>query len=219
MPSPYHKSGRCQWECRVGLTTTVRVEGCGSRKGRVGTACQPSCIEVGARLRRVRSPSDMRTSYLLPWVGSGRRHDLTASGRGATTSRPFACQIPGPRFPFASCLSGRDSTTCCPNCPSRAPLAGRGKAGPCPPIRTRARRSHAPTYFSIYLCTFAQAEGRFARLHGIFPLVPVSPCNRVPSLLRCASLPETMPTQRSRSDRPPFNQSTIQRFNPPPSVL
>ena len=57
---------------------------------------------------------------------------------------PSAYQHPGPRFPFASCLSGRDSTTCCPNCLSRATPAGRGKASPCPPIRTRARRSHAP---------------------------------------------------------------------------
>ena len=30
-------------------------------------------------------------------------------------------------------------------CPSRVPPAGRGKASPCPPMKTRARRSHAPT--------------------------------------------------------------------------
>ena len=39
----------------------------------------------------------------------------------------------------------------------------------------RARRSHAPTYFGIHLSTFPQAVGRFAPLHGIFPLVPLSP--------------------------------------------
>ena len=41
--------------------------------------------------------------------------------------------------------SGRDSTTCCPSYLSRASLAGRGKAPPCPPNQRRARQSHAPT--------------------------------------------------------------------------
>ena len=60
-----------------------------------------------------------RVGFALNWVGLALRANLAASGR--------------------------DSTTCCPSYLSRAPLAGRGKASPCPPMQTRARRSHAPT--------------------------------------------------------------------------
>ena len=130
---------------------------------------------VGARLRRVRSPIDVRPPTNFPAPGS----------------------------PFYS-ASGRVGTACQPSCLSRATLAGRGKAPPCPPNQTRARQSHAPTldasriarsaiptsnngtprsgyttpcphvtmstcplaaFSRAHLCTFAQATGRFAPLH------------------------------------------------------
>ena len=68
----------------------------------------------------------------------------------------------------------------------------------------RARRSHAPTYFGINLCTFAQAVGRFAPLHCLPTprpyLSPIlhTPANQSPALallysvlcnLSCHALP------------------------------
>jgi len=46
--------------------------------------------------------------------------------------------------PPLSTASGRDSTTCQPSCLSRAPLAGRGKASPCPPNHNKGAAKPRP---------------------------------------------------------------------------
>ena len=147
--------------------------------------------------------------------GTRGQGDTVTRGCAAASSRPLTFRSPvSPPFQYAS---GRVGTACQPSyiceirvsgcgyrvsvgtasgrdsttcCPiSRAPPAGRGEASPRPPDNNKGAAKPRP----YHIMPLGQ--------HAVL------------------SLPQTMPAQRSRSDRHLFNESTNQRtLHPQPST-
>ena len=145
-------------------------------------------------------------------------------GSAAGSARPPTSRSPLPHFtlhrvgtaPRAVLLaSGRIRTACQPSCLSRAPLAGRGKASPCPPMKTRTRRSHAPTLVASRIERSAIPTSNNATPRSgdttPCPRVPMSTCPLAASLRAPTSNnAHTTVAQRPPSIQP-INESTIQQ--------
>ena len=130
---------------------------------------------VGARLRRVRSPRNVRP----PESGRDSTVEEGTRGHGDTATRGEPKMITEYGVQITELARGH---------------AGKGLC----------RGLKPPANFPVpalpfHLCTFAQAVGRFALLHISAPLVPLSPCQHVTSRALLASPRGLRPRVPSRA--------------------